>query len=159
MEDDISRYQERFNLEPDSHVFLPLAKACCEAGRYREAVETCLQGLERHPDYWAAQVVLGQAYFKQDMLDEALARLEAVVREVANNLMASKLLGQIYIKQGRFEAAVERYRIILTYYPECTELREELLQLEAERRRQYEEMLESLGDWLAHIRAYRAKAA
>ena len=159
MEDDISFYQERLNLEPDSYVFLPLAKAYCKAGKYREAVQTCSQGLEKYPDYWAAQVILGQAYFKQGMLDEALAQLEVVVREVANNLMASKLLVQIYIQQGRFEEAVERYRIILTYYPECADLKEELLQLEAERKHQHEETLQALEAWLTHIKTCRDKAA
>ncbi len=159
MEDDIIHYQQRLGSVPDSHVFLPLATAYCKAGKYREAVETCLQGLEKYPDYWAAQVVLGQAYLMQGMLDEALPQLEVVVREAANNLMASKLLGQIYVQQGRFEEAVERYRIILTYYPECADLREVLLQLEAEIKHQHEETLQALEEWLTQIRVCRDKAA
>jgi tetratricopeptide (TPR) repeat protein len=159
LEDDIIHYRQRLNAAPNSHAFLPLAKAYTKAGRYREAEETCLRGLEKYPNYWAAQVVLGEAYLMQGMLDEALVQLEVVVREAANNLMASKLLGQIYIQQGRFEEAIERYRVILTYYPECIDLKEKLEHLEAEQRHQYEETLQVLQEWLSHIRACRRKAA
>ncbi len=155
VEKEILIYEQRLGARPDSHAFLPLAKAYCKAGRYAEAVEACCQGLKRYPRYWAVQVILGQAYLGQGMLDEALAQLELVVREAANNLLASRLLGQIYIKQGRLDEAIERYRTILNYHPECADLEGELHQLEVNKKRREEETVRGLEDWLGHIRAYR----
>jgi tetratricopeptide (TPR) repeat protein len=155
VEEEILFWQQQLQAKPDSHAFLPLAKAYCKAGRYAEAVETCRQGLSKHPYYWAARVILGQAYLEQGMLDEALAQLEMVVREVANNLLASRLLGQVYIKQGRLDEAIERYRISLNYHPECADLEEELHRVEVEKERRYKKTIQGLENWLKHIRAYR----
>lgn len=149
---DIQLYKQRLKKKPRSHVFLPLAKAYCKAGKYKEAVETCQQGLLRQPNYWAAQVILGQAYLEQGMLDEALAQLEAVVREVPNNLLASRLIGQIYVKQERIKEAIERYTNILNYYPECDDLKEALYKLTTEKKRQYKMTILVLEDWLKEIR-------
>ncbi len=157
--EDIKHYQQCLQAEPKSRVFLPLAKAYCKAGRYKEAVAICRQGLARYPDYWAAQVVLGQAYLEQDMLDEALSQLEAVVREAANNLLAGKLLGQVYIKQGRIKEAVARYTTILNYHPECDDLKETLHKLTTEKSRKHEITILVLEEWLKEIRAHRNKTA
>jgi tetratricopeptide (TPR) repeat protein len=111
------------------------------------------------PNYWAAQVILGQAYLQQGMLDEALAQLEVVIHESPNNLLAGRLLGQIYTRQDRFDEAIKRYQTILNYHPECADLIAGLQQLALEKKRQYEKTLKVLEDWLERIKAYRVRAA
>jgi tetratricopeptide (TPR) repeat protein len=159
VEEDILLYQQRLTAKPDSHAFLPLAKAYCKAGRYAAAIETCVEGLEKYPDYWAARVVLAQAYLGQDMLDEALIQLEQVVQDVDNNLLASRLLGQIYIKQGQLDKVIARYKHILNHHPECTDLEDDIQYWKREKKHRNEKAVRKLEEWLKKIKNYRTRAA
>ena len=54
----IEWYQEVLSLEPGSRVFFPLAKLFVETGQPEDAVATLRQGLDRHPDYLEARMLL-----------------------------------------------------------------------------------------------------
>jgi tetratricopeptide (TPR) repeat protein len=159
IEENLLLYQQRLLTKPDSRAFLPLAKTYYEMGRYDDAIETCRKGLNKYPDYWAARVVLAQAYLKLDMLENASAQLEVVVHETANNLLASRLLGEIYTRQGNLDETIQTYRTILNHHPECTDLEEELHHWNLEKNRRDEKTIHELESWLQQIRAYRDKAA
>lgn len=58
MSDKIEWYQEVLSLEPGSRVFFPLAKLFVENGMPEDAVKTLRQGLDRHPDYLEARMLL-----------------------------------------------------------------------------------------------------
>ncbi len=54
----IEWYQEVLSLEPGSRVFFPLAKLFVENGMPEDAVITLCRGLDRHPDYLEARMLL-----------------------------------------------------------------------------------------------------
>jgi len=54
----IEWYQEVLTLEPGSRVFFPLAKLFVENGMPEDAVEALTRGLDRHPDYLEARMLL-----------------------------------------------------------------------------------------------------
>jgi len=60
MQAKIEWYQEVLELEPGSKVFFPLARLLGQSGRADEAVRVLRQGLERHPEYTEARLLLVQ---------------------------------------------------------------------------------------------------
>ncbi len=115
-------YQERWEKDNNSIVFFPLAEAYRKAGQIERAIQLCRHGLNIHPYYWGARVVLARVYLEQDKLDEAKTELEKVVEIVPFNLLAAKLLAQVYTRQGELAKALQRYRLIGAFYPEVTKL-------------------------------------
>lgn len=54
----IEWYQEVLELEPSSKVFFPLARLLAENGQPADAVKTLRTGLERHPEFFEARLLL-----------------------------------------------------------------------------------------------------
>lgn len=54
----IEWYQEVLELEPSSKVFFPLARLLAENGQPDEAVRTLKTGLDRHPEFFEAKLML-----------------------------------------------------------------------------------------------------
>lgn len=54
----IEWYQEVLELEPSSKVFFPLARLLAENGQPAEAVKTLRVGLDRHPEFFEARLLL-----------------------------------------------------------------------------------------------------
>lgn len=54
----IEWYQEVLELEPSSKVFFPLARLLAENGQPAEAVKTLRTGLDRHPEFFEARLLL-----------------------------------------------------------------------------------------------------
>ncbi len=79
MEKKIEWYQEVLSLEPGSKVFFPLAKLFVETGDTEDAVKTLKQGLDRHPDFLEARMLLVQLLTDLGREDEVHDQLERVV--------------------------------------------------------------------------------
>lgn len=75
----IEWYQEVLSLEPGSRVFFPLAKLFVENGMPEDAVKTLKQGLDRHPDYLEARMLLVELLTELDREDEVHDHLERVI--------------------------------------------------------------------------------
>ena len=75
----LRRYQE----DPTSRVFAPLADLYRQMGRYEEAVELCLQGLNHHPQFQAGRVTLARCYFDEKRYSEARDALEIAIKKHA----------------------------------------------------------------------------
>lgn len=58
MKDKIEWYKEVLEIEPSSKVFFPLARLLSENGRKPEAISVLHQGLEKHPDFFEARLML-----------------------------------------------------------------------------------------------------
>lgn len=65
MKQKIDLYREVLSLEPDSKVFLPLARLLDEDGQLDEAISVVRQGLQRHKDYLEGRLMLIDLLFKQ----------------------------------------------------------------------------------------------
>lgn len=79
MSEKIEWYQEVLSLEPGSRVFFPLAKLFVENGMPEEAVHTLRKGLDRHPDYLEARMLLVELLTELDREDELHDQLERVI--------------------------------------------------------------------------------
>ena len=57
----IRRYEERLSKDPGSLAFAPLADLYRKAGRPREAVKLCRDGLARFPAYGTARLIVAKS--------------------------------------------------------------------------------------------------
>lgn len=106
---------------PDSLVFAPLADAYRKEGKLEEALATCKRGLEKHPSYTSARVVLGRIYQDQKKTDEAQVEFKKVLDQDPDNLMAHSLLGSLFLQKNDFQGAIEEYQKVLTLNPDDEE--------------------------------------
>lgn len=115
---EIEEYSKKLNNNPESLVFVPLAEAYRKSGMLDEAIETCLKGLQLHPSYMSARMVLGRAYMEKKMYEEAATEFRKVASADVNNIMAHSLLGQNYMLQAKHADAIKEYQKVLTLNPD-----------------------------------------
>ncbi|MCD4813395.1 tetratricopeptide repeat protein [bacterium] len=115
---EIEEYNKKLNNNPESLVFVPLAEAYRKSGLLDEAIETCLKGLQLHPSYMSARMVLGRAYMEKKLYGEAETEFRKVASADVNNIMAHSLLGQNYMKQFKYADAIKEYQKVLTLNPD-----------------------------------------
>ncbi|WP_320175720.1 tetratricopeptide repeat protein [Maridesulfovibrio sp.] len=80
MQSKIEWYQEVLALEPSSKVFFPLARLYVEMGNLEKAVTTLRMGLDRHPDYLEARLLLVETLAKLERDSEAKAAVAPLTR-------------------------------------------------------------------------------
>jgi tetratricopeptide (TPR) repeat protein len=118
---EIIELKKKLEENPDSLVFAPLADAFRKQGSLEEAFNICKKGLEKHPNYTSARVVLGRVYKEQGKTEQAASEFKKVLETDPENLMAHSLLGAIYVEKGDHQAAIEEYQKILTLNPDDEE--------------------------------------
>ena len=136
---DTSRIEElrrRVQRDPASIAFAQLAEEYRRAGRYKEAIATCEDGLMHHPGYLSARVTLGRALIETDQLDAAQLELRQVLRAAPENLAALRGLAEIHHRRGELHEALAHYRTALEFARHDPELEHlvEQIQLELEPR-------------------------
>jgi tetratricopeptide (TPR) repeat protein len=136
---DTSRIEElrrRVQRDPASIAFAQLAEEYRRAGRYKEAIATCEDGLLHHPGYLSARVTLGRALIETDQLDAAQLELRQVLRAAPENLAALRGLAEIHHRRGELHEALAHYRTALEFARHDPELEHlvEQIQLELEPR-------------------------
>ncbi|HJR61245.1 MAG TPA: tetratricopeptide repeat protein [Vicinamibacterales bacterium] len=92
----IEDLRRRVLLDPASIAFAALAEEYRRAGRFDDAIATCVTGLKRHPSYLSARVTLGRALMDAGRIDDARAELEVVLRAAPENLAALRSLAEIH---------------------------------------------------------------
>jgi predicted regulator of Ras-like GTPase activity (Roadblock/LC7/MglB family) len=115
---EIEEYSKKLSHNPESLVFVPLAEAYRKSGMLDEAIQACQKGLQLHPSYMSARMVLGRAYMEKEMLEEAATEFKKVAAADVNNIMAHALLGQIFLKQGQHAEAIKQFQRVLTLNPD-----------------------------------------
>ncbi len=113
----VKKYSEELANNPDSLAFAPLADAYREQGMLDEAIEMCKRGLEYHPDYGEAHLVLGRVYLEKDMWEEAKKEFDLVLKLRLDDPLAHAMLGYIYSQKGLREEASEEYKACLELDP------------------------------------------
>lgn len=115
---EIEEYSKKLNSNPESLVFVPLAEAYRKSGMLDEAIETCLKGLQIHPSYMSARMVLGRAYMEKKLYEEAATEYKKVASADVNNIMAHSLLGQNYLLQAKYADAIKEFQKVLALNPD-----------------------------------------
>lgn len=119
----IHRYEERLARDPTSLAFAPLAEAYRKAGRTREAIALCEDGLRRYPHYTTARVILAKAYLDEGNEEGAIEELTAVVARSPGDVQSHRLLADLAVKRGDLERAVAHLERVLELDPADRESR------------------------------------
>jgi len=82
---------KRFQQDPEGRTFLPVADILRSHDKIDESLEMLVQGVERHPTFAVARVVLARELFAKGMVAQALLTLEDSPVSLADNLLAQKL--------------------------------------------------------------------
>ena len=109
----IEELRRRVQRDPASIAFAQLAEEYRRAGRFREAIETCNAGLERHPGYLSARVTLGRCLIETGEMDQAQLELSQVLSAAPENLAALRGLAEIHYRRGELPEALGYYRSAL----------------------------------------------
>ncbi len=118
----IDALKERIARDPLSRAFLQLAEEYRRLGRFKEAIEVCLEGLSRHPTYHTARISLGRTYMEAGDLENARRAFSDVQELQPENHLGGKLLAEVQKKMGDLRGAAETYRAILEQYPNDREV-------------------------------------
>lgn len=105
MQNKIDWYQEVLSLEPGSKVFFPLAKLFVEVGETDKAVDTLKHGLDRHPDFLEARLMLVDLLVRLDRVPEARRHIAHVTEPMAAHPAFWKLWAQ-NVKPDKKDLAV-----------------------------------------------------
>jgi tetratricopeptide (TPR) repeat protein len=106
----IEELKRRVQLDPASIAFAALAEEHRRIGQFREAIDACKVGLQRHPSYISAHVTLGRALIEVGEYDEAREELEYVLRVAPENLAAIRGLAEIHHRRGELPEAADHFQ-------------------------------------------------
>jgi tetratricopeptide (TPR) repeat protein len=126
---EIETLSQKLETDPKSKVFAQLADAYRKSNMIDEAIEIAKKGLEIHPNYGAAHLVLGRCYLEKRIYSLAREEFERVASLDPHNFAALKLLADVHFSQGAKEEAIRRYRQVLDIDPLNSEVAERLAQL------------------------------
>src|SRR3989304_3942152 len=101
----IEELKRRVQSDPASIAFAALAEEYRRAGRFEDAIQTCVTGLRRHPAYLSAHVTLGRALIEVGQYDEAREELEHVLKLAPENLAAIRGLAEIHHRLGESDGS------------------------------------------------------
>jgi predicted Zn-dependent protease len=128
----IYNYLRKYQEDPTSRVFAPLAEAYRKAGLVDEAIEIAREGLRIHPGFIGGRVALGRALFDKRLFEETIEELAPVVRDVPDNLVAQRLVAESCLMVGRVTEALAAYKMLLYFTPHDSETAKLVQELEAQ---------------------------
>ena len=105
---------------PDSGFFVRSAETLRLQGKYDQAIQTCIKGLEKMPDSLPGRLLLGRCYLEKGMFAEARGELEIVAQGIEECLSVYKLLSRVYLEEKDVDKALEVLRKTL-YFPAAQE--------------------------------------
>lgn len=114
---EIEQLTEKLLADPKSRVFAQLADAYRKCGMLDEAIETAKKGLEIHPQYAVAHLILGRCYMAKKMYALAREEFELTVKNDPQNLVGFRLLAETYERQSMYPEAVKYYQMVLDLDP------------------------------------------
>ncbi len=105
--DAIRRQEERLARDPASLAFAQLADLYRKAGRTRDAVALCRDGLARYPHYTTARLILAKALAAAGDLDAATIELAAILAVSPKDVQCLRLAAEVHRRRGHTDEAVQ----------------------------------------------------
>jgi hypothetical protein len=128
---EIEKLERRYAENPQGLTFAPLAEVHRKNGDIPRALELLRTGLELHPNYIPASIVLGRCHWDQGDLPAAEAAFSHVLRLDDENVIALKSLADISERLGRGHEAQRWLNRLITIDRSNEEARQHLARLEA----------------------------
>jgi len=125
-------YLRRYQQDPTSRVFAPLAEAYRKAGLVDQAIEIAREGLRVHPGFVGGRVALSRALFDKHLYEDVIDELSPVIQDVPDNLVAQRLLAESYLMLGRVAESLGCYKMLLYFNPGDPETGKIVQELEAQ---------------------------
>lgn len=135
-------YLRRYQEDPTSRIFAPLADCYRQLGRVDEAIQVCLDGLNHHPDFAGGRVALARCYLDKKRYAEAKTELQKVVDAAPENILAHRIMGETHAALGDKEGALHSYKMALMLSPQDVALTQKVHTLEMEQRTAPEKRVE-----------------
>ncbi len=128
--EDIKHLLKRYEQAPESRLFAPLADAYRKEGEIDRAIELCEKGLEKHPSYASAHVILGKCFYDKGATERARSEFLRVIELDPENMVALKFLGDILLAEGDGDGAARFYKELITIDPTNEDVAVSLKELE-----------------------------
>ena len=128
---EIEKLERRYAENPHGLTFAPLAEVHRKIGDIPRALELLTAGLELHPNYIPASIVLGRCHQDQGDLAAAEAAFAHVLRLDDENVIALKSLADINERQERYAEAETWLRRLVVIDRSNDEARDQLQRVEA----------------------------
>lgn len=105
LDDRIGKCQKILDGDPNSQIFAALADAFRKKGMADKALDVCKKGLEIHPDYASAYIVLTKIFIGQGNFAEADHQLQKAIDVGGRTRAVDLLQSEILLKLGHKEKA------------------------------------------------------
>ncbi len=128
----IYSYLKKYQDDPTSRVFAPLAESYRKAGLIDEAVKIAREGLRVHPRFMGGKVALARALFDKKQYQAVLDELLPMVQDFPDNLVAQRLLAESFLVLGRIPESLSAYKMLLYFVPQDSETIKIVQELEDE---------------------------
>jgi tetratricopeptide (TPR) repeat protein len=96
--DDIRQLETRLARGPSPQTYAALGEAYRRAGRLDEALAVCRQGLERHPEYSTARLILAKALLDREEVAAAREALEGFLQVEPDHEPALRLAAECALR-------------------------------------------------------------
>jgi tetratricopeptide (TPR) repeat protein len=130
---EIEKLERRYAENPQGLTFAPLAEVHRKNGDVARALELLRAGLELHPNYIPASIVLGRCHWDLGDLPAAESAFSHVLRLDDENVIALKSLADINEKLERFTEAQRWLNRLISVDRSNDEARQQLARLETVR--------------------------
>ena len=131
---EIEKLERRYAENPSGLTFAPLAEVHRKNGDVGRALDLLKPGLEIHPDYIPASIVLGRCHLDLGDLPSAEAAFAHVLALDGENVIALKALADIAERQHHFDEAERRLQMLLSVDRSNDDARAQLERIESARR-------------------------
>ncbi len=98
LDDRIAKCQTILDANPNSQIFAALAEAYRKKGMVKKALDICLKGLEKHPDYGSAYLVLARVFYDKGDYIEANRHLKKAISVSGRTRSVDLFEAEILIK-------------------------------------------------------------
>lgn len=101
---------KRFEADPDGRTFLPIADILRSHRLQDESLELLTQGVDKHPSFTVARVVLARELLQKGLVENAWRTLESSPTPLNENILAQKLRYRLAILMGFESTARSLYQ-------------------------------------------------
>jgi Flp pilus assembly protein TadD len=126
---EIAKLESRWRENPNGLTFAPLAEAYRKQKDPQRALEILAPGLEKHPDYIPANIVLGRCHWDLNDLPAAERAFTHVLGLDGENVIALKALADISERLVRYDEAERRLETLLAVDRSNDEARAQLARI------------------------------